>query len=411
MIKVTKKSTRDVYLDYAATTPLDPIVLKAMQPFWSDKFGNPSSVYKQGREAKQVIEQSRKTISKILNCRAEEIIFTAGGTESINIAILGSARNQLKKLGQVHVITSAIEHNAVLNCVRRLEKEGARATYVKPDSRGIIDPDSIISSITPETVLISIMYANNEVGSIQPIQKLTEQLKRINRKREQNKQPAILLHSDACQAAGSLNLNIQELGIDMLSINASKIYGPKQIGCLYIKSGTSLEPVIFGGGQENNFRSGTENVPAIAGFAKALELSQKGRKKENLRLKKLRNYFITKILKTIKGVELNGPGFENDSESDPIRLPNNINFSFLGVEGEALMLYLDSYGISVSTGSACDSAQSDPSHVIQALGKSADQAASSIRFTLGKKTTKNDLDYTAKVLTRLVEQLRNVSRS
>jgi cysteine desulfurase len=405
-----QKRKKVIYLDYAATTPVDPQVLKSMQPFWSDNFGNPSSIYSKGREAKAAVESSRKQIALILNCHLDHVYFTAGGTESINTAIIGSVR-PWRKLISPHIITSKIEHSAVLNSVRALEQDGGHVTYLGVDEYGFVNVNQVLDAIQSNTVLISIQYANNEVGSIQPISEIAKRLKKINSQRIQNHMPVIALHCDACQAAGALSLDVQNLGVDLLSLNASKIYGPKQIGCLYVRSGTRIQPIIHGGGQEKNLRSGTENVPAIVGFAKALELAQKNLKKENLRLIKLRNDFAKQIQKNIEGVELNGPHYVQGAKTAQRRLPNNINFSFLGVEGEALMLYLDSFGVCVSTGSACDSANSDPSYVIQALGKPPEIAASSIRFTLGKFTIKSDLDYTLKILKKLVDQLRKVNQS
>ena len=405
--------TKIIYLDYAATNPVDPQVVKGMQPYWSEKFGNPSSVYSLGRESKKAIDQSRTTIAKILNCHSDHIFFTAGGTESINTAIFGVVRAWKKRNSKKkpHIISTTIEHSAVLNSIRSLEEDGVEATYIKPDTSGIIKPGDILSAIKDNTALISVMYANNEVGSIQDIASISKQLKKVNSLRIQHKLPVIAFHSDGCQGAGTLEIDVQALGVDLFSLNASKIYGPKQVGCLYVRSGINLEPILSGGGQEKGLRSGTENVPGIVGFAYALDLAQKKRVQENNRLRKLRNYLIAQIEKRIEGVEVNGPHFSLDTEKNPVRLPNNVNISFLGVEGEALMLYLDSYGICVSTGSACDSTQTEPSHVIQALGKPSEIAASSIRMSLGKATTKSDLDYVVKVIEKLVIDLRKVTQS
>ena len=398
------KSTRQVYLDYAATTPLDPRVKKAMEPFWREKFGNPTSLYKKGREAAEAIGSARKNIAQLINSRPEEIFFTAGGTESINLAIFGVARAIHQKNKKTpHIITTKIEHHAVLRSFEALEKEGIKTSYIDVDNQGMININKLKSAVRPETILISVMYANNEIGSIQPIIEIGKWLKQINTDRVHNGLTQILFHTDACQAAVSLDMNVQKLGVDLLSANSSKIYGPKQSGFLYVRGGVHLSPLIYGGGQERDLRSGTENVPGIVGLAKALELAQKDRLRENPRLIKLRDYFRTRVLKKIPKVVVNGP-------HQAMRLPNNINFSFSGVEGEALLLYLDSYGISVSTGSACSSADLDPSHVLLAIGRTAEQAQSSIRFTLGRQTKKSDLDYVLKILPELVKELRRVKR-
>ena len=388
-----------IYLDHAATTPLDPMVKKAMEPFWNQKFGNPSSLYKQGREAKLAVEESRKTIADLIGARPQEIIFTAGGTESINLAIFGVAKQYQK----VHVITTKIEHHAVLRSCEALQGWGKDVTYLNVDGEGFIKLDELKKAIKPHTVLVSVMYANNEVGTIEPIEQISKLLRQINIERAKKKLSRILFHTDACQAAGALDINVNRLGVDLMTINGSKIYGPKQVGILYVRAGIKLEPIIYGGGQEQDLRSGTENVPGIVGLAKALELAEKNKVKENFRLQKLRDYFIKKM---VSGTILNG--------AVDRRLPNNINICFNGIEGEALMLYLDAYNIAVSTGSACATSLTDPSHVLLAMGKTSQQAQSSIRVTLGKSTTKKQLDYVLKVLpevTKLLAQSKNLIKS
>ncbi len=409
MLPNIKPSKKVIYLDHAATTPLDPRVRKTMEPFWSDYFGNPSSLYKKGREGTNAITKGRQAIAKILNSKPDEILFTAGGSESINLAILGIARQyRLSHKEGGHIIASAIEHHAVLHCLDALKQEGFETSLIDVDDNGFIKQKDLKNSLRPDTILISIMYANNEIGTILPIAEIGKWLKAKNLElRTKNSQP-ILFHTDACQAAGALDLNVEKLGIDLLSANGSKIYGPKQTGFLYAKSGIRLRPLIFGGGQEKNLRSGTENVPGIVGLAEALRLAQKENLKENKRLIKLRDYFIDQLFEKVPKIVLNGHDDRNIKQGLR-RLPNNINISILDIEGEALLLYLDSYNIAMSTGSACTSASLDPSHVILAIGRPYEYAHGSMRFTLGKSTTKADIDYFMKVLPGIVQELRRIS--
>jgi cysteine desulfurase len=418
MFPKLKKPKNSIYLDYAATTPVDPGVLKAMRPFWNERFGNPSSLYRQGIEARQAVETSRKKIAEVIGARAAEIIFTAGGTESCNLAIFGVAKNfKPTKKYRPHIITSAIEHHAVLNPVKELAGEGYDVTFLDVDRDGLINIRDLQKAIRSETALVSIMYANNEIGTIEPIAEAGKWLARINIDRAKNKLPAIVFHTDACQAAGSLDLNVHRLGVDLMSANGSKIYGLKQTGFLFVKGGVNLKPLIFGGGQEKDLRSGTENVPGIVGLAKALELAKKIGKSENRKIGQIQKYFIEKLM-GIDGVELNGPDIGPKTpfgrsksfsrRESSARLSNNINITIRGVEGEALMLYLDSYGIAVSTGSACTTGLSDPSHVLLAIGRSPQEAKSSIRLTMGRQTTKQQIDYVFKVLPALIKELRKV---
>ena len=399
-----------IYLDNATTTPLDPDVLNAMRPFLTVEYGNPSALYQQGREAKKAIDASRKIISDLINAKPEEIIFTAGGTESDNLAIFGPTRNyaelnaELRRKKLLHIITTKIEHSAVLDSCRQLEKENFAVTYLKVDKQGFVDLKQLQKSLRPETVLISIMYANNEIGTIQPIVEIGKWLARINTARLRDGLTRIVLHTDACQAGGHLDLNVNKLGVDLMTVNASKMYGPKQVGFLFVRNGTLLKPLIYGGGQEKNLRSGTENVAGIIGLAKALELAQKNREKENTRLLNLRNYFAAKIKKILPNAILNGP--INEHLNSLKRLPNSLNFTIPGIEGEALLLYLDAHGICAGTGSACDTNSDDASHVLLALGRSVAEAKSSIRFSLGKFTTKKDLDFVIKILPRIIDKLR-----
>jgi len=380
---------KQIYLDNASTTPIDKNVAKAMAVCQASIYGNPGSLHKAGQVAKKEIVKARLRIAKVLNCKPEEIVFTGSGTESDNLAVLGTVR----AIGKGQVIVSSIEHHAVLNPAERLEAEGYKVIKLKVNKDGFVDLTGLEKNITPETVLVSIMYANNEIGTIQPIKEIAKIIKQKN--------PKMRFHTDACQASGYLDLNVQNLGVDMMTINASKIYGPKGVGLLYVKAGTKIQPIVFGGGQEKGLRSGTENVVGIVGLATALELAQKNAKKESARETKLRDYFIKQIVQKIPKTVVNG------SLKD--RLPNNINISFLDVEGEAMLLWLDKYGICCSTGSACDSQNLDPSHVILALGLPYEYANGALRFTLGKQTTKKDLDYVLKVLPKIVSDLRKIS--
>lgn len=384
--------SKNIYLDYAATTPVDPAVQRAMRPFFDILYGNASSLYTLGQGSKEALNISRRKISAILNCQPDEIIFTGSGTASINLALKG-----VLKKGD-HLIVSAIEHPAVLDTAKYLKSIGVKVTTIPVNKNGLVDIHKVINSIQKNTKLISIMLANNEIGTIQPIQKIGSQIEKLNRSRS-NK---IYFHSDACQAAGTLELDVQKLHTHLLTLNAGKIYGPKGVGLLYIRRNTKLTPLLHGGGQEKKLYSGTENVPGIVGLAIALELASRRRSKENKRLTSLRDWTIREILKKIPGSHLNGDPLE--------RLPNNINISFDGIEGESLVYYLDKKGIMVSVGSACSTLDSEYSHVIQALGKNKQYAAGTIRLTLGKFTTPADMIYTVKILTATVKHLRESAK-
>lgn len=402
------KAQKTIYLDHAATTYLDPAVKKSMDPFWLRQYGNPSSLHKKGIEAKDAIETSRKKIAELMGARPREIIFTAGGTESINLAIFGIARNAKKGS---HIVTTKIEHHAVLRSVQALEQEGFKATYLDVDKQGFISIEQLQKSVGPETVLVSVMYANNEIGTIEPIAQIGKLVRFINHQRVKKNLPPIIFHTDACQAAGACDINVGHLGVDLMSVNGSKIYGPKQAGFLYVKNRVSLKPIIYGGGQENGLRSGTENVPGIIGLAKALELAQKGREKENIRLTNLQKYFTAQLFKKIPNIVLNGPVVELKNQyvqGSVARLANNINISIPGVDGEALVLYLDAKGILASTGSACSTGSLEPSHVLLAIGRSKNEVRGSLRFSMGKQTNKKDLDFVIKIIPSLVETLRKV---
>ncbi|MBT4209413.1 MAG: aminotransferase class V-fold PLP-dependent enzyme [Candidatus Komeilibacteria bacterium] len=388
---------KKIYLDYASTTPTDPKVVKAMEPYWNTYYGNPSSLYQLGLKSKEAISQAKIKISKLLNCQTDEIIFTGGGTESVNLALKGV----MNKIEAGHMITSSIEHHAVLHTADSLKKSGQAISILPVDAEGLIKLSDIETAIQDNTRLISIMIANNEIGVIQDIQKIGALIEKINKARAKKALPRIYFHTDACQASGTLDLDVKKLHVDLMTINGSKIYGPKGVGLLYIKTGTIIRAIIDGGGQEKNLRSGTENVPGIVGLATALELTNQTKHKENARLTKLRDQLITGILKTIPKTILNGHTTK--------RLPNNVNISILDVEGEAMLLYLDEIGIQASTGSACTSTTLDPSHVIRALGCPYEVAHGSMRFTLGKYTKATDIKYVLKHLPDIIKHLRAAS--
>ncbi len=381
---------REIYLDHAATTFVDPRVKAVMDKYWTEEFGNPGSFHTAGLRALKALNNARTTVAKVMNCVPEEIIFTGSGTESINTAIKGVfAANKAK--GK-HIITSTVEHHAVLETCEYLAKhEGAEITYVPVDRYGQVHPAELEKAIRPDTILISIMYANNEVGTINRITELAAVAKK-NR---------VLFHTDACQAGGVLAIDVKKLGIDLMSINGSKIYAPKGVGVLYVRRGVQIHPLIHGGGQEFRMRSGTENIPCIVGFAKALELAHQEHDAENARLTTLRDKLVAGILSTVPKTFLNGHPTE--------RLPNNANISFMDIEGEALLLYLNEHGICASTGSACTSKSLDPSHVILALGLPYEASHGSIRFTLGRHTMQEGIDKVIEVLPDIVKTLRNLS--
>ncbi|HOV88464.1 MAG TPA: cysteine desulfurase family protein [Candidatus Paceibacterota bacterium] len=386
------------YFDYAATTPMRKEVLKAMQPFWQKQFGNPSSLYLEGRIAKQTIESARAKVANILRTQPKEIIFTNGGTESVNLALQGTAHFYRQQFSHPKIIISSIEHPAGLETAKALREEGFETAYLKVQKNGLVDLEQLKQLIDEQTILVSIMYANNEIGVIEPLPKIAQIIKDF-RQKHQTTFP--FFHTDACQAAGYLDIQPNKLGVDLMSLNGGKIYGPKATGILYKREGVEIKPIIHGGGQEKNYRSGTENVPGIIGFATALELAQKEKEKESQRLKSLRDYLIKNVLKTIPKVFVNG-----DLKN---RLPNNAHFTILDVEGEALILKLDECGIAASTGSACHSKSLQPSHVLQAIGLPNEFIHGSLRITLGKDTTKKDINYLTQALKKVVQELRELS--
>ena len=380
-----------IYLDNSATTPVDKGVLKAMAPYFSEKFGNASSQHTLGLEAKRALEQSRDIIARSINSRSDEIIFTSGGTESNNFALKGIIESMIKK-GKNHLITSQIEHDSVLNVCKCLEKKGCRVSYLGVDSEGFIDIEELKKSITPKTALVSIIHANNEIGTIQDI----EDIGRICREKN------IIFHSDACQSFTKTNLDVQKQKIDLLSLNAHKIHGPKGIGALYIRKEIqeSIEPLFHGGGHENKLRSGTENIPGVVGFAKAVQIS---RMRDVKKMEKLRNMLIESILK-IPNTRLNGA-----KPNSRKRLCNNVNISFGDIEGEAIGGYLDAYGICSSTGSACSSHTLEQSHVLRAIGLTPLETNSSLRLSLNRDNTKEEMERVFKVLLIAVKRLRRIS--
>ncbi len=378
-----------VYLDYAATTPVHPEVVQAMLPYYSDAFGNPSSLYSYGLEARQAVELARTRVAAAIGAKTEEIVFTGGGSEADNLAIKGVAEANARKGN--HIITSIIEHHAVLVTCKFLEKQGFRVTYLPVDKYGLVDPENVRKAVTDKTILISIMHANNEIGTIQPI----GEIGKIARKAK------VYFHTDAVQTTGHIPVNVNELKVDMLSMSAHKFYGPKGVGVLYIRKGTKIVSLIHGGEQESGRRAGTENVPGIVGLGKAIELAGMEMTKETEHLTALRNKLIQGIPGKIDKVQLNG--------HPERRLPNNVNFSVDYIEGESTCLNLDLEGICISTGSACSSAEAKPSHVLLAIGLAPEQARSSLRFTLGRLTTEADIDRVLEVLPRSVARLRAIS--
>lgn len=428
---------------------MDKMVRKAMEPFWLKNFGNPSSLYKEGVIARNAIKTAREDVAKVLGARAKEIIFTNGGTESDNLAIFGivgsvrknfsrfthpqssegSGASQNFTLPSPHIITTKFEHHAVLNTCKFLEKQGVEVTYIDVGKDGIVDPEDVKKELKMETILVSIMYANNEIGTVQPIREIAKVIRDFKKKnigkKKQNfsrftiSRSAVVpdasqnfdlprlnadfpyFHTDACQAPGYLDLSVEKLNVDLLTINGSKIYGPKGIGLLYAKDGVNLQSMLYGGEQERRLRPGTENVPAIVGLAEALKIADKNREKESSRLAKLRDYFLSRLLNEIPKTVLNGHPVQ--------RLPNNINVSILDVEGESVVLYLDEAGVACSTGSACTSESLEPSHVILAIGKPHAYAHGAMRFSLGRSTTKKDIDYVMKVLPSIIDRLRMFS--
>ncbi|HEY7367744.1 MAG TPA: cysteine desulfurase family protein [Nitrosopumilaceae archaeon] len=376
-----------IYLDNAASTPVHDQVFQEMIPFLKEQFGNPSSIHRYGRFAQRAIQNARKQIALLINAQPNEILLTSGGTESNNTALFGIA--SLKK-GK-HLITSSIEHEAILEPCRKLEKEGFRITHIPVDDKGTVNPKDVENSISDDTCLVSIMFANNEVGTIQPIQEISKICNQKN----------VIFHTDAVQAVGKIEVDVKELGIDLLSISSHKINGPKGVGALYIKNGIKVNPFIYGGGQENGLRSGTENVASIVGFGKACQLAKENMKTNNLHLQNLRDELISEVMRQIPHVKLNG--------HQQKRLPNNVHFTFFGVNGEDLIIKLDENGIAASTGSACSVRVQKESHVLKAMGFSHDQITGSLRLTVGISNTESEIKKTIEILKKVVDELRAFS--
>jgi cysteine desulfurase len=380
-----------IYLDYAATSPVLPEVLDAMLPFFMSCFGNPSGIHENGRETRKAVEQARREVAETLGAESREIVFTSGGSESDNLAIEGTAF-ALREKGN-HIITSQIEHHAVLNTCRWLEKQGFRVTYLPVDASGLVDPDSVRDAIGNDTVLVSIMTANNEIGTVEPVSEIGE----ICREK------GVLFHTDAVQAIGMMNIHAAEINADLISLSAHKFHGPKGTGALYIRKGTKLESLIHGGAQERGLRAGTENVPGIVGMGKAITVAAKEREENQQRIRELRDQMIRIVLERIPGSQLNGHPEK--------RLANNCHFSFAGIESEALLLRLDLAGISVSGGSACTSGSMEPSHVLQAIGLKDEMLKSGIRMTMGRETTREEIEKTAEKMSEIIADLRQMSHS
>jgi cysteine desulfurase len=380
-----------IYLDHAATTPTDPAVIEAMLPYWRETWGNPSSLYAAGREARAALDRARAALAEVLHCHPREITLTSGGSESDNLALRGIVAEARRTIARPHLITSAIEHHAIMHTAAALAKDGVDVTYLPVDAYGMVSPDDLAAAIRPETCLVSIMYANNEVGTVNPIPALAA----IARARH------IPFHTDAVQAPGYLPLDVEALGVDLLSLSAHKFNGPKGIGLLYTRRGTRWTPQITGGGQEMNRRAGTENVAYAVGMATALARAEAARPETIAHCAALRDAFVARLMAEIADVRLNG--------HPTARLANNANLGFAGVEAESLLILLDAEGIAASAGSACASGSIEPSHVLTAMGVPEAYALGTLRFSLGPETTAAELDTVAALLPRLVARLRSLA--
>ena len=382
-------------MDHAATTPVAPEVVEAMRPFFTEEFGNASSIYGLGQEARRAVDQARERCARVLHARSGEIVFTSGGTESDNAALMGAAL-ALRERG-THIVTTAIEHHAVLSAAELLETLGFDVTYVAPGRDGLITPESIEAALTPQTTVVSVMLANNELGTVQPVAEIARRVKA----RASAERRTIAMHTDAVQAAGVLDLAVDALGVDLLSLSAHKFYGPKGVGLLYIRRGTPFTPTQVGGAQERDRRAGTENTPAIVGMGMALQMAEAQRTASAAASLALRERLIAGIGERVAGAKLNG---------DPDRrLPNNVNFTFAGVEAEPLLMGLDLAGIAASSGSACTAASIEPSHVLLAMGYSDEAARSTLRLTVGPENTNGEVDYVVDTIAELVPKLRKLA--
>ncbi len=380
-----------IYLDNNSTTPVDPRVKEAIKPFLEEKYGNPNSLHRKGTEARKAVEEAREKTASLINSSEKEIYFTSGATEANNLAVKGTALER-KEEGK-HIITTEVEHDCVLEACEALEEKGFEVTYLEPDEEGMIQPEKVKENLREDTVLVSVMMANNEIGVLQPIKEIGKILSKTD----------TYFHTDAAQAIGKIPVDVKELGVDMLTLNAHKMYGPKGIGALWKKRSVRLEPLIHGGGQEDGLRSGTENVPYIAGFGKAAELAEKELEKDREKLERLTRTLLEELDSRIDEMIVNGP------ENLKKRLPGNLNLSFHGVEGEALMLKLDEENIQVSTGSACASESLEPSHVLSSIDKNPELAHSSIRIGLGRFNTEEDVEKLVEKLPDIVGSLREIS--
>jgi cysteine desulfurase len=380
-----------IYLDHNATTAVEPAVLDAMLPFFSSDFGNASSIHNFGQRARSAVETARENIATLLNARPGEIVFTSGGTESDNHAIFGIAQALLPMQPATHIITTAIEHEAVLNTCQALEKLGATVTYLPVNREGLLNLQELRNAIRPETILITVMHANNEIGTLQPL----DEIGRIAAEAD------VWFHTDAVQSAGKVPLDVNALGVDLLSISAHKIYGPKGVGALYVRSGTTMEPLLFGGSHERDRRPGTENVPGIVGLGRAAELAREKLAEDSTRVSRLRDKFEKGVMAAVQGARVNG--------AEAARVPNTSNIMFPDISSESLLIALDMKGLACSSGSACSSGAVKPSHVLTAIGLAGDEARSSLRFSLGRHTTEADVDLVLAMIPQEVARLRAIS--
>ena len=384
------KKNNSLYLDHASATPLDSKVFDAMKPYFKNEFGNPSALHATGAEAKKALDNARSRVAKVLACQKDEIIFTGSGTESNNLALTGVARANKEKGN--HIILSAIEHESIIKTASALEQEGFMITVLPVNEDGLLQVDDILRAINDKTIIVSIMYANNEIGTVLPIKEIGQSLKENH--------PNVIFHTDACQAGGQLSLSVKQLHVDLFTMNGSKMYGPKGVGILFKDNRVAISPIIHGGNQEKGIRSGTENIAGIIGIATALEISEDMRKDEVRRLEQLRDYAISEIDEKVYGALLSGHSKK--------RLSNNFHFTIEGVDGETLVMYLDHEGISAATGSACTAQTVEPSHVVLAIGKSKEIAKTAIRFTMGRSTSRKDIDALVKTLVLVTEKIRSL---
>jgi cysteine desulfurase len=383
-----------IYLDNAATTPVDPRVFEAMRPFWLETWGNPSSVYGVGRRARRALDDARDRIAQVVNCRANEIIFTSCGSESDNLAVRGAAQAQAELFGSKHIVTSRVEHHAVLHACQWLESHaGFSVTYLDVDEFGRVSPESVAAAVRSDTALVSVMYANNEIGTTQPVASIAAAARSVN--------PRVVVHTDAVQAGGLLSLDVEALGVDLLALSGHKFYAPKGVGVLYVRRGTPLVHQLSGGGQERGVRAGTENVAYIVGMALALELAYAEHAERVAHVSRLRDRLISGVLGSIAGARLTGHPTE--------RMPNSASFTIAGADGESLLLNLDQEGICASSGAACTSGTLEISHVLRALRLPEDEARGSLRLTTGVRTTDADIDRLLEVLPGIVERVREVT--